>query len=243
MSPNPETFLEHLRAEGYHSRSNKHSNALALAIVADLHRHCSAIRAAAQSGALVFDLNFTLRVGTTDWNVDLVLGPPALNAPPPEAPTAIPRGAPARVQIAIELKSVMTEHHKAVKNRKRDLEAHHEHVHNYDNDAIAGGVFVINAAPHFRSPLRDRPSSHRDPRKLVEHCLNELRSVAARGGRTGYGLEAKGAIVVDMDNVRLETTRYVQTPPAPLVGDPLHYDAFIHTLCDQFARRFSRARG
>lgn len=24
----------------------------------------------------------------------------------------------------------MTEHHKAVKNRKRDFEAHHQHVHN-----------------------------------------------------------------------------------------------------------------
>jgi hypothetical protein len=57
------------------------------------------------------------------------------------------------IEVAIEIKSIMTEHHNA-KNRKRDLEAHHEHVHNYSNRAIACGVFVINAATSFQSPLR-----------------------------------------------------------------------------------------
>lgn len=36
MSPNPATFLTHLRDHGYHSRSDKHSNALSDAIVHDL---------------------------------------------------------------------------------------------------------------------------------------------------------------------------------------------------------------
>jgi hypothetical protein len=238
VSPNPESFLEHLKAAGYHSRSNKHSNAIAR----DLYQHCPSIRAQADAGALVYDLNFTLRVGTTDWIVDLVLGAPGIGPAVPTPPAAVMPGVPARVQIAIEIKSVMTEHHKAVKNRKRDLEAHHEHVHNYDNDAIAGGVFVINAAQRFRSPLRHQPSAHRDPRELVEHCLNELRSVATRGGPTGYGLEAKAAIIVDMDNVQLGTTHYLHEAPAPQVGDPLHYDAFIRTICDQYTRRFARAR-
>ena len=30
MSPNPLSFLEHLRAQGYHPRSDKHSNELAI---------------------------------------------------------------------------------------------------------------------------------------------------------------------------------------------------------------------
>jgi hypothetical protein len=87
---------------------------------------------------------------------------------------------PSTVQIAIEIKSVMTEHRKAVKNRKRDLEAHHEHVHNYSNSAVAGGVLVVNAAKVFQSPLRSAPTTHRNPRQLVEHCISELRAVAAR---------------------------------------------------------------
>jgi hypothetical protein len=240
VSPAPEAFLSHLRAEGYHSRSNKHSNALALAIVADLAAHCPAVRAAAARGELVFDLNFRLRAGTADWNVDLVLGAPELGYQPSAEGTPTQRQTPATIQIAIEIKTVMTEHRKAIKNRKRDLEAHHEHVHNYNQEAIAGGVLVINSAAQFRSPLRNEPTMHRNPLRLVEHCLAELRAVASRDGPTGYGLEAKCAIVVDMDNENLPRTRYVSSSPAPPVGDPLHYDGFIRALCQHYMHRFGR---
>lgn len=60
--------------------------------------------------------------------------------------------------MAFEFKTVMTEHRKAIKNRKRDLEAHHEYVHNYNAQTIAGGVMVINASPTFRSPLHPQAS-------------------------------------------------------------------------------------
>lgn len=238
MSPNPGDSLAHLRSHGYHSRSNRHSNALAESIVADLVRHCPSIRRHGESGELVYDLNFTLRAGTADWNVDLVLGLPEISDRPPSSQQTLRRATPVAVRIGIELKSVMTEHRKAVKNRKRDLEAHHEHVHNYDNQAIAGGVLIINASPTFESPLRAKPSTHRNPAAIVEHCIRELRSVATRGGATGYGLEAKCAIIVEMDNVELPDTRYSTAPPAPQPGDPLHYDAFIRAICDQYTRRF-----
>lgn len=238
MSPNPSSFLQHLRSKGYHPRSDKHSNALASAVVWDLGHHCPGMKEKADAGELVHDLNFTLMAGTSDWNVDLVFGPPELGAKPAAIEEGIPRRKPSTVEIAIEIKSVMTEHRKAVKNRKRDLEAHHEHVHNYNKSSIAGGIFVINAAATFRSPLRPAPTVHRNPMALVEHCIAEIRSVASRGGPTGYGLEACCAIVVDLDNIELESADYVSVSPAPLVGDPLHYDAFIRTICEQYRRRF-----
>jgi len=40
-------------------------------------------------------------------------------------PAGIAEAPPSTIHIAIEIKGVMTEHHKAVKNRKRDFEAHH----------------------------------------------------------------------------------------------------------------------
>ena len=58
------------------------------------------------------------------------------------------------MQIVIELKTVMTEHHKTAKNRKRDLEAHHEHVHKYSAQALAGGILLTNIAKRFDSPPR-----------------------------------------------------------------------------------------
>lgn len=238
MSPNPIAFMHHLCASGYHPRSDKHSNALAEAIVADLVQFCSRIRQRASRGELVYELNFTLRSGTADWNVDLVLGQPELGGQPPGSDELILRRNPATVQIALEIKSVMTEHRKAVKNRKRDLEAHHEHVHNYNNACIAAGVLVINASQTFKSPLRPAVTVHRNPERLVTHCISELRSVASRGGSTGYGLEAKSAIVVSVDNIDLSRACYITTSPAIPVGDPLHYDSMIRTICDLYKRRF-----
>ncbi len=238
MSPNPASFLAHLQELGYHSRSDKHSNALAEAILADLVEFCPRIREKAGKGQLVYDLNFTLLAGTSEWNVDLVLGAPSLGSKPPEAGSLIFRARPSTVEIAIEIKSVMTEHRKAVKNRKRDLEAHHEHVHNYSDRAIAGGVLVVNAAETFKSPLRTTLTLHRNIGNLVDHCISELRSVAVRGGSKGYGLEASCAIVLSVDNVDLSRASYSAAPPAPQIGDPLHYDAFIQAVCRAYEERF-----
>lgn len=238
MAPNPDCFLKHLRAEGYHPRSDKHSNALAEAIAADLVATCPAIRKKASLGQLVYDINFPLICGTSEWNVDLVFGEPGLSTASAEPDKAIARTRPATVQIAIEIKSVMTEHHKAVKNRKRDLEAHHEHVHHYDAQTIAGAVLVVNGSDRFKSPLRTEATIHKEPKKLVEHCIDELRAVAGRGGTTGYGLESKCVLVVSLDNEYLDRTKYVTVPPAPPVGDPLHYDSFIRTICRTYSERF-----
>ncbi len=237
MSPNPAEFLDHLKREGYHPRSDKHSNSLAELIVADLIKHCPKMRDRASRHELVFDLNFTLHAGTSDWNVDLVLGQPQLASASEPLPNIV-RESPSTVEIAIELKAVMTEHRKAVKNRKRDLEAHHEHVHVYNERAVAAGVLLINASPTFRSPLRTSTTTHRNPTALVEHCIAQFRGVAHRSGDQGAGLDAKCAIVVDFDNVERDGACFITRPPAPSVGDPLHYDTFIRTVCDVYSRRF-----
>jgi hypothetical protein len=239
MAP-PQSFLSHLQKSGYHPRSNKHSNALGEAIVADLLATCPSIARRAATGDLVYSLNFDLHYATAQWNVDLVLGPPPANVVTQLNGTPILCTPPSTVQIAIEFKAVMTEHRKAIKNRKRDMEAHHEHVHNYDAHTIAGGVMVINASPTFRSALRaaGQITTHNRIADKVQHCMNEVRAISVRGGPTGYGLDAMAAIVVDMDNVTLTRTSYVTKPPAPQVGDPLEYDAFIQRLCSEYRSRF-----
>jgi hypothetical protein len=237
--PLPESFIQHLREFSYHPRSNKHSNALATAIVEDLLSTCDPMAAEAQNGRIVYDLNMDLRVRTATWNVDLVLGTPA--RPVHASDALIARGTPATVRVAIEIKSVMTEHRKAVKNRKRDFEAHHEHVHNYNPRAIAGGIMVVNASARFSSPLRRDLTVHGDKPtidRIVEHCLNEMRNVAESSGRSPYGMDAKGTLVIDFDNINPSAGRYVTRPPAPQAGDPLHYDSFIQKVCEEYSHRF-----
>ena len=235
--PAPHAFIEHLRAEGYHPRSNKHSNALSEAIVADLIENCPKIADKAAAGQLVYSLNFDLIYGQSQWNVDLVLGAPPPGTPPPEN-TPIRHSDPATVQVAVELKSVMTEHRKAVRNRKRDFEAHHDHVHRYASGSIAGALMVVNAASTFKSPLKGDVTVHRDPPGLVEHCIREMRNISLRAGPSDHGLDASAVLVVRMDNTNLPETDHVLDPPAPAVGDPLHYDAFVQRLCAAYTERF-----
>ena len=237
--PLPESFIQHLRDFGYHPRSDKHSNALAAAIVQDLLTTCRPIATEATGGRIVYDLNMDLRFGTSTWNVDLVLGTPA--TPVDTAGAPIVRATPSTVRIAIEIKGVMTEHRKAVKNRKRDFEAHHEHVHKYNRRAIAAGAMVVNSALTFASPLRRETTVHGDAQKvarLVEHCMTEMRNVTESGGGSAYGIDAKCALVVDFDNIEFNAGRYVSAPPAPQPGDPLHYDSFIQKLCEEYGARF-----
>lgn len=235
----PSSFLAHLRAAPYHPRSDKHGVALAEAIVVDLIAACSSMAAAASDGRVVWDTNFDLIYGTATWNSDLVIGePPIGTASPEDGP--IRKTSPSSVHIAIEIKGVMTEHRKAIKNRKRELESHHTHVHNYNSNAIAGGVIAMNIAERFRSPLRseDDITIHRNPEALVDHCVGEAQAISVRGGPTGNGLDAKCVIVVDDDNIEFAYAKYQEAPPAPQIGDPMHYDAFIQRLCAEWSKRF-----
>jgi len=189
----------------------------------------------------VYDVNMDLRFGTSTWNVDFVLGTPAEQVDAAGSPVVQAR--PATVRIAVEIKGVMTEHRKAVKNRKRDLEAHHEHVHNYGRGAIAGGVMVINASPSFSSPLRQQRIAQRTSAimsGLVLHSINEMRNVTEAGGPSTTGMDAKCVVVVDFDDQDPGAAHYLSVPPAPQPGDPLHYDSFIQKLCGEYTARFAR---
>ena len=232
-------FIRHLRSEGYHPRSDKHSNSLSCSVVGDLLSRCSVIRSQAAAGDLVFSFNFDLLQGTSGWNVDLVLGTPSPTDRQAVTEGEMRRAPTSTVRIAVEHKAVITEHRKAVKNRKRDFEAHHEHVHRYSASAIAAGILIVNGASTFKSPLRQDVTQHRDPKALVEHCIDQMRAVSQRPGSTGHGLEAKAVIAVDLDNVNRERTGLYTSPPAPQVGDPLHYDAFIERICTLYVERFS----
>jgi hypothetical protein len=78
---------------------------------------------------------------------------------------------------------------------------------------------------------------HKNPSALVTHCMNEMRAVTSRGVE-GRGIDAGCAIVVSHDNIDNASTHYITSPPAPQIGDPLQYDAFIQKVCSEYSRRF-----
>lgn len=239
--PLPQSYLLHLQTLGYSPRSGRHSGAICRAIVEDLMAHCQEIRNEASAGRLVFEIDHHVWVGHTDWKTDLAIGPP-----PPggyvarENVAGMDRATPAVVRIAVEAKSIMTEHIKQRKNRKRDLEAHHAHIHAHDPQAIAASITVVNAAEQFRSPTRPpgEISIHKDPMSLADRVLDEVRNVTMAGGTSPVGLDAKCALVLDMDNINHLSTRFVTAPPAPQPGNPMHWDSFIRRICDVYRTRF-----
>lgn len=182
-------------------------------------------------------------MGSDEWKTDLAVG----TAPADGVPSDVPRVAgvaeavPTTVRIAVEAKSVMTKHSGARKNRKRDLEAHHQHVHNYSRNAIAAGITVVNSAVLFRSPLRDDVSIHRQPED-TKGVVDVMRDVRMSPGGGDPGIDAMAVVVVDMDNLELSDTAYVEIRPAPQPGDPLHWDTFIERICRAYDDRFEQDR-
>ena len=239
----PEKIVGHLREVGYHPRSNIHGKVLCEFVLEDLLEMCPKIAEDAAAGRLVYDIQRKIIVAGSEWNIDLVLGPPPSGAVKAVSAKGIQKSPPATIRVAIEAKTVMTEHGKARRNRQRDLDSFHQFVHRYDPATVAAGLTVVNLAERFKSPLRPEASIHRNVRSLVQETMALLRSLPQRSARgEGPGLEANGAIVVSHDNIDLGASSLISAAPAPQVGDPLHYDAFLRRICDSYTHRWSDAR-
>ena len=247
----PQAFVEHLRTHHYHPRSDAHSNAICLGILDDLLDLCEPLARRAKRGEIVAQLNHTVTVNHQRWNIDLALGPP------PGAPQPSPEGeriifaVPAVVEVAIEAKGVMTEHGKARHNRLRDLQAFHHHAHIYNQKVIAVGVVVMNIANVFWSPTRAASdiTKHRNIEQLAEETVAVYRNLPLRNNLgEGPGLEAAAVLVVRHDNLAKNLdpptgapvageTVLITKPPAPQVGDPLHYATMVQRVCASYDER------
>lgn len=242
----PLSFLTHLQTKGYNSRNSVHSRAICEAIVAELVATCPKIRTEAIARHLVFKIDHVLpAAGLDEWKTDLAIGPPppGFAADPAIPPGAMAEATPISTRIAVEAKSTMTKHSGAKKNRKRDLEAHHQHVHAYHEATIAASISLVNAADVFHSSLLPEPTkittSVMTAYTKAEGVVDQVKMVAFSPHVGVPGIDAKCALVVDMDNINLASTTYVEkSPPAPAPGDPLHWDSFIHRICERYTERY-----
>lgn len=249
----PERFVRHLSEEQYHPRSDAHSNAMCRVVLDDLLDRCQPLAELAKRGEVVAQLNHSVMVGYQNWNIDLAIGPPPGTPLAPKDGARIRSDVPTVVQVAIEVKGVMTEHGKARKNRLRDLHAFHSHAHTYNRKVVTGGIVVVNVSPVFWSPLRDEDdiTHHDNIRGLGAETVELYRNLPLRNSSTdGPGLEAVCVLVIEHDNLekhpelptsapRPQPTRLVSGAPAPQPGDPISYGTFIHRLCEAYRDRWA----
>jgi hypothetical protein len=253
-------FVAYLAEKGYDPRSSRHSDFLSEIIVHDLAANCPLIAQRAASGRIVARLRHHQQIGQDDWVIDIAIGTCAGSPIPPPDLAVIRIGPPVIIQIAIELKGVITEHGKARRNRLRDFGAFHGHGHTYDPRTIVAAFLVINSSDLFYSPLNLRKAnrselnthtnSRRDARRLATESINLFRTIHLRHSETdGPGLEALGVIVIEHDNLNCypdplkyahlgKPTRIAPQPPSLSVGDPLSYESMIQRICAHYTQRF-----
>lgn len=241
---------------GYHPRSDKHSDFQSRIIIRDLVTQCPKLAARAVSGEVVAKLTHSQRVGHADWVIDIAIGTCAGDPKPPPPGQLITFDAPVLIQIAIELKGILTEHGKARRNRLRDFESFHGYAHQYNPRTIAAAYLVVNASEYFYSPLRKddditrHGKSSAQARALAKKTVDLFRSIHLRNSVTDPpGLEALGVTVVEHDNLNVHPdpkalavshrpSKVAPTPPNLAVGDPLHYESMIQRICTQYSQRF-----
>ena len=157
------------------------------------------------------------------------------------------------IEVAIEAKGVMTEHGKARHNRLRDLQAFHSHAHIYNQKVVAVGAVVVNMSEYYWSPTRDVSAitHHRNISQLAAETVDLYRNLPLRSlSSDGPGLEATCVLVIKHDNLAKnpnlpenapepKDSELVTKPPAPQLGDPLHYSTMIHRICTAYTDRWA----
>jgi hypothetical protein len=173
----------------------------------------------------------------------LVVGPPSLPiAANAERSGPLARGNPHEIWIAVDAKTIMTEHGKARRNRQRDLNSFQDILHRKNPRTIVGGLVVVNMAPRFQTPLPRRSgglNEHRNIERLVAEIVTMMSGLACAEAKHGRpGIETLGMIVVAHSNIAGDKSRLVTEPPAPAAGQLLSYTAFLRELCEAFTVRF-----
>src|ERR1700688_1412515 len=195
-------LVAHLNQGGYHPRTSRHSDFQSLIIIRDLVAQCALIAQRAASGEMVARLRHHQQVGHADWAIDIAMGTCAGTPKPPDLETdlgftPITMAPPVIIQIAIELKSIWTEHGKARLNRLRDFNSFHGYAHQYSQDTVAAAFLVVNSSERFWSPLRSKDdlTTHGTPKRnssqLAKETVDRFRSIRLRtGSADAPGLEA-----------------------------------------------------
>jgi hypothetical protein len=163
----------------YHSRSDLHSKVACWGAFFDLLRTSALLKRHADTGKVVFGVNFEMRDYTTGRkkDLDLVIARPSgestkqlrtlgdlaeewgvaltpsqyaeLDALPPILEGGVVGSA---VLVALEAKAAMTAHSKARPRLYDELNSSHLTVHGASSQALAVGLVMVNAAERFISP-------------------------------------------------------------------------------------------
>jgi hypothetical protein len=152
------------------------------------------------------------------------------------------------VLVALEAKAAMTAHTKALPRLYDELNSSHLTVHGASRGALAVGLAMVNVSTTFVSPdLNDHPpgtpgqqivvSQHAQPGDAAG-VIAKVREIPRRTATQAEGYDGLGVIVVEAPNDGVTPVKLVTVPPAPPVGDVLHYDTMVTRVANEYDRVF-----
>lgn len=237
-----ERMADWLQENEYHPRSPKHGSASCLFFLDDLLHESEPFREAAENGEVVYQEDYTVGTGDSKWNTDLVIGPPSSDVGVgTDTERGIVEAEPDAVWLAIDAKSVMTEHGKARRNRQRDINSFADIMHSHHPGSVTGGILLINMADQFNSPLRDEDdiTEHDRITDLVAETVDIFRDIDRAQGDVSPNVDGVGCVVVDHTNMDDgSATELVTEPPAPQSGDIAYYRTFLEIITETFENRW-----
>jgi hypothetical protein len=199
-------------------------------------------REVAREGKIVYQEDHNVGEGDSKWNVDLIIGPPREEVQTEIGDdVSLVEAEPEEVWLAIDAKSVMTEHGKARRNRQRDINSFADIMHSHYPGAVTGGILLINLADRFKSPLRDEDdiTEHDRIEDLVAETVDIFRDIDRAQGKVSPNVDGVGCVVVEHTNLDDDhETRLVAEPPAPQKGDIVQYHEFLEIILDVFEDRW-----
>ena len=237
-----EQIAEWLAENDYHPRSPAHGSASCLYLIDDMLHESDVFREVAREGEIVYQEDHNVGEGDSKWNVDLIIGPPREEVQTEVGDdVSLVEAEPEEVWLAIDAKSVMTEHGKARRNRQRDINSFADIMHSHYPGAVTGGILLINLADRFKSPLRDEDdiTEHDRIEDLVAETVDIFRDIDRAQGKVSPNVDGVGCVVVEHTNLDDDhETRLVTEPPAPQKGDIVQYHEFLEIIIDVFEDRW-----
>ena len=237
-----EQIAEWLAENDYHPRSPAHGSASCLYLIDDMLHESDVFREVAREGEIVYQEDHNVGEGDSKWNVDLIIGPPREEVQTEVGDdVSLVEAEPEEVWLAIDAKSVMTEHGKARRNRQRDINSFADIMHSHYPGAVTGGILLINLADRFKSPLRDEDdiTEHDRIEDLVAETVDIFRDIDRAQGKVSPNVDGVGCVVVEHTNLDDDhETRLVTEPPAPQKGDIVQYQEFLEIIIDVFEDRW-----
>jgi len=237
-----EQIAEWLAENDYHPRSPAHGSASCLYLIDDMLHESDVFREVAREGKIVYQEDHNVGEGDSKWNVDLIIGPPREEVQTEIGDdVSLVEAEPEEVWLAIDAKSVMTEHGKARRNRQRDINSFADIMHSHYPGAVTGGILLINLADRFKSPLRDEDdiTEHDRIEDLVAETVDIFRDIDRAQGKVSPNVDGVGCVVVEHTNLDDDhETRLVTEPPAPQKGDIVQYHEFLEIILDVFEDRW-----